>query len=233
MISTVTDICNLALGRLGARRLASFESDVSTEAKACRLHYEQVRDGLLRRHPWDFATTSKVLSKLTDAPLSEYACAWQMPGDCVRIIRISSGLVNRPIQNFSRRGRALLTDDLSAVELVYVTRAVEIPYWDSLFTDALALKLASAIAGDVCQNPALISEVRSEFESLALPTAQTADAKEANSGEGFGLADMLGTSALVARRRANLRGPSPDSTTIELVESTTTGDLDSIFESEL
>lgn len=91
MITTTTDLSNLALSRLGARRLVSFDDDTTTEAKSCRLHLEQVRDALLRRHQWDFATTSAALVAAVDAPLSEYETAWEMPADCVRIIRLSSG----------------------------------------------------------------------------------------------------------------------------------------------
>lgn len=206
MITTTTDICNLALGRLGARRLASYEADITTEAKACRLHFELVRDTLLRRHQWDFAKTSRVLSRLAADPLSEYAAAWQMPADCVRIIRISSGDSVNPLNGFERRGRALLTHEVGKVELVYVTNGVEIHEWDSLFVDAVVLKLAARIAGDITQNPALAQECTNELEALALPAAQTADAREANSGENFGTRHLISQSLL---HRARYRSASP------------------------
>jgi len=197
MITTTTEICNLALARLGARRIANYESDTTTEAKACRLQFELVRDGLLRRHQWDFATTSKMLSRLATDPLSEQESAWQMPADCVRIIRLSSGDQNQPLQDFARRGRAILTNGVDTVELVYVSNAVPLQEWDSLFVDAIVLSLAGRIAGDVTQNPAMAAECKQELEALALPTAQTADAREANSGEGFGLVHLIAQSSLV------------------------------------
>lgn len=206
MITTTTDVCNLALARLGARRIADYAADTSTEAKSCRLHFEQVRDGLLRRHQWDFATLSVALIKLEDAPLSEYAAAWQLPEDCERVIRISSGEPYHPVTCFARRGRQLLTADLAACELIYVSNAVEIDEWDSLFIEAVALKLAARIAGDVTQNPTLAAECNSELEAMALPTAQTADAREANSGEGFGIVDLVRNSALANSRRTTGSG---------------------------
>lgn len=233
MITTTTEVCNLALARLGARRIANYESDTSTEAKACRLHFDQVRDGLLRRHQWDFATTSKALSQLEDAPLSEYAVAWQLPADCERIIRISSGDAMAPVKAFARRGRHLLTEDLASCELVYVSNAVEIADWDSLFIEAVALKLAARIAGDVTQNPTLAAECNSELEAMALPTAQTADAREANSGEGFGLEELMAGSALYRTRRA---GPVRDPSGSVTLPPTATGpvpDADAIFEANL
>lgn len=196
MITTTTDLCNLALARLGARRIANYESDTTTEAKACRLHFELVRDGLLRRHQWDFATTSKMLSRLEADPLSEYESAWQMPADCVRIIRLSDNNPFLPLTDFARRGRSILINGVTTLELVYVTNSVPIHEWDSLFIDALVLSLASRIAGDVTQNPGMASEAKQEVEALALPTAQTADAREANSGEGFGLVNLIAQSSL-------------------------------------
>lgn len=232
MITTTTEVCNLALARLGARRIANYESDTSTEAKACRLHFEQVRDGLLRRHQWDFATTSKALSALDDAPLSEYAVAWQVPADCERIIRISTGEATAPVTSFARRGRHLLTEDLDACELIYVSNAVAIAEWDSLFIEAVALKLAARIAGDVTQNPALAAECNSELEAMALPTAQTADAREANSGEGYGLADLVAGSALAKARRRNPAQKTGDSVSLPTT-SGTAPDADAIFEANL
>lgn len=199
--TTITDVCNFALGRLGARRISDFNSDESVEARACRQHFDFVRDGLLRRHQWDFATESLALSAVAEKPLSEWDTAWQLPADCVRIIRISSGERVRPVQEFERRGRLLLTNGLAQCELIYVTNTMEVPDWDSLFTAALVLKLASAIAGDVTQNPALATDALNELETLALPKAQVADARETQSGENFGVRNIIANSALVNARR--------------------------------
>ncbi len=201
MITTITQVCNLALSRLGARRLASYESDATVEANACRQQFDLVRDTLLRRHQWDFATDSKALSKLAETPLSEYAAAWQLPGDFVRLIRLSSGDPVNPIMNFTRRGRKLLTaEDFDALELIYVSNGVPIADWDSLFIDAMTCKLAAEIAADVAHNPTLATEAMQRLESLALPAAQTADARECNSGENFGTAAMVSQSQLVRAR---------------------------------
>jgi hypothetical protein len=53
-----------------------------------------------------------------------------------------------------------------------------------------------------------MAEISNELEALALPAAQTADAREANSGEGFGLVDLISQSTLGRMRRGN-RSPLP------------------------
>lgn len=197
---TITQLCNLSLSRIGARRLASYESDTSTEATSCRLHYDLARDGLLRRHQWDFAKDSKTLTKLPAGVSPKYPAAWQLPEDCVRIIGAS--VAGRDITNFARHGRLLLTEDFEELDLEFVSNAVPLAQWDSLFVEALTLRLAAKICEDIAQNPAKMAEISNELEALALPAAQTADAREANSGEGFGLVDLIHQSSLGRLRRA-------------------------------
>lgn len=203
MITSITQVCNLALSRLGARRISDYESDTTVEATSCRLHYELVRDGLLRRHQWDFAKDNKALSKLPAPASPKYAVAWQMPADCVRVIGVS--VAGDSLSHFARHGRLILTDDFETLRMEYVTNAVPISQWDSLFVQAVALKLAMSICEDIAQNPQKAQECSGELESLALPAAQTADAREANSGEGFGLVDLIASSTL-GRLRRSVRG---------------------------
>lgn len=200
-----TDICNLALSRIGARRIADFESDATTEARSCRLHYALVRDGLLRRHQWDFATRTTPLSKLSDAPVGSFSEAWQMPADCVRLISVSNA--ERKVSRFKREDRRILTSGETAVFLEYVSNSIPITQWDSLFIEALSLALAARIAPDVTGSADAGAPFRSDLESLALPAAQTADARETASGENYGLIDLIQSSRLTSLRyRSN---PTP------------------------
>lgn len=206
MITTKTDISNLALGKLAARRIASYDSDSTVEARACRLHLDHVVDTLLQRHQWNFGTARIGLSKLVDEPLSEWAAAWQLPADCVRILRLSTDDPLNPIPSFAREGRKILCNETVEVNLVYVTNLTPVNEWDPLFVDAVVFKLAAEIAGDVTQNPALADDCLKKLEALALPAAQTADARETNSGENFGALQLISQSQLV---RTRLGGGSP------------------------
>ena len=62
-----TLICNLALARLGAKRINTIEeTDASVQAVQCRTHYEHTRDALLRSHLWRFAIKRAELSEDTE-----------------------------------------------------------------------------------------------------------------------------------------------------------------------
>ncbi len=58
---TETTIANLALAKLGAEQITSLTAINSKEATHARLHFDQVRDEVLRDHPWAFAQTSAPL----------------------------------------------------------------------------------------------------------------------------------------------------------------------------
>ena len=190
-----------------ARRIVSYDTDTTVEARSCRQHLDHVCNTLLRRHQWNFASVRKALSKLTDVPLSEWAAAWQLPVDMVRMIRITATDPNNPVRDYALEGRHLLTADLDDVTLLYVSNAVAIVEWDSLFIDAVTYKLAARIAPDVTQNPALAEAALQKLEALALPQAQTADAREVLSGENFGPRQLASMSGLVNARFGSCRPP--------------------------
>ena len=55
--TTKTDLCNMALGRIGHKTVtvALITADTDPTAVKCNLHYEQTRDALLRSYWWRFA----------------------------------------------------------------------------------------------------------------------------------------------------------------------------------
>lgn len=72
MADTVTDICNLALGRIGISQITTAELTADTEPvpKDCNLHYTQTRDALLRSHLWRFAGARITLASAWEASIA-------------------------------------------------------------------------------------------------------------------------------------------------------------------
>lgn len=58
------DICNRALSEIGTRSTIADFSEGSTEASACALWYDHMRQQLLRAAPWGFSRAQKSLSAL-------------------------------------------------------------------------------------------------------------------------------------------------------------------------
>jgi hypothetical protein len=62
---TRTDLANIALSHLGARRLTDLDTDTSVEARSALLHFDLTFRSLLRRHQWNFGTKRLKLEDTT------------------------------------------------------------------------------------------------------------------------------------------------------------------------
>jgi hypothetical protein len=173
-------IANRSLARLGARSITSL-SDTSAEAVACNLVYAAVRDELLRSHRWNFARKRAALTKLIDAPAFEYACQYDLPADCLRLMEINdvdAWDTLPPV--FEIEGRKILTD-ADTLQIKYIYRATDANLFDVLFVRTLVLALAAEIAEKVTGSSQLASQMLQEKESLILGNARKIDANESRS----------------------------------------------------
>lgn len=233
-MDTETEICNLALSEIGAKLVTNYEEDSTEEARACRLHFAQTRDSLLRRHQWNFAQVRADLSQITGTPVSDWDSAWQLPADCVRVISLPSSTPYAPHQEFSVEGRTVLVRDLEAVSLLYVSNAVPVTSWDPLFIDALVLALAAKLAKCLAHDVAMAQAAAASFAQLALPAAFTADARESMSNENHGPAWRRAKSSIIGARFSRGSGlPGPAPVVVASSTPSTIVDLDAAFESQL
>ncbi len=153
-----TEICNMALGRIGASRIDSLEDNTDTDANAvlCRLHYSQTRDALIRSHWWRFARARKVLSaNTTDEPLDEWDNSYDLPPDFLRMKNPYEGVVSGETElryTYSLEGKQILSNE-GSMKIRYVKRVTDPTEFDPLFVEVfilvLALKLIVPIAGAV------------------------------------------------------------------------------------
>lgn len=88
-MTTQLALCNMALSHLGVgTQIAVFATDRSREASACRQFYDQVRDEILRKFPWSFATVVDALDLVEEDPNDEWGYSYEYPTDAVRFKRI-------------------------------------------------------------------------------------------------------------------------------------------------
>ena len=122
-MSSITEICNLALGHLGSSKtVTDAETELSAEAKTFRRFYETVRDATLKDFSWPFATKYETLGLIESDPTDEWGYAYQFPSDCISMQRIVSGNRNeteaeRIVYKIARIGSAktILTDQPDAI----------------------------------------------------------------------------------------------------------------------
>ena len=173
MSKGVLDLCNRALSLIGADRIESME-EASAEAKNCNLHYEAVRDEILREAEWNFAMKSEPLALLGELQGGSYE--YQRPSHCVFVSQVYGPEGPRPVRaNFRIMGDRIICA-IRQAQADYIRSDFLIEQADSLFQTAMEYRLASkmsATLGDA--NP---SEKLMQYYMEYIARARLANAQE-------------------------------------------------------
>lgn len=184
MPSSETEICNLALGHLGEGRIESLQEE-SVAARACALHYVNVRDQVLRSHRWNFAQGRLTLPRLEDAPAFGWSYQYELPADCLRVLEFNGTEEGDVIsEEYIIEGRRLLTNAATA-NLVYLRRIENVAQFDALFVEALSAKLAIALSETIRGTTGKTEELTTMYERVTAPLARRVDANEGRRRKGL------------------------------------------------
>ncbi|MFA5165578.1 MAG: hypothetical protein WC481_08475 [Candidatus Omnitrophota bacterium] len=175
-------IANLALTGVGASRITSLTED-SQQARVVSEMYAQVRDEVLRSHPWNFAVDRATLSILADAPAFEYSYQFQLPVNCLRVLGAYDSSGDK-IEDYKVEGRKLLCDD-SAVYIKYIKRVTDANEYDANFITLFGVRLSAEIAFPIA-NSASLGQNKLEMYGELLRIAKGIDAQESSSIETSG-----------------------------------------------
>lgn len=137
MAASDVQIANIALQKLGAQAINDF-SDDSDAARLADLTYAELRDVVLREHPWNFAMKRAALAALVDVPAWGYARLFQLPTDCLRVFAIDNP--NR--EPWKVEGLRIATDLAAPLNILYVAQVTDPTQFDVLFREALSARLA-------------------------------------------------------------------------------------------
>lgn len=121
MVSSNTEIANLALGHLGiSRQIGNMDTEKSTEAGSCRTFYDVILEDLINEIPWShckkFADLELVTGTPADPATTEWTYAYRYPQDCLQFIRIVSERLNNDTRQ-SRVPYTIAADDVG--QLIY------------------------------------------------------------------------------------------------------------------
>ena len=144
MASTV-EICNGALNQLGATTILSLTED-SKNARLCNSRYTQVRDAVFRSHPWNCLQVRVELASSTTTPAWGYKFKFDLPGDCLRLLRILDF-----DSNYQVEGKAILSNN-SSMKILYISRVEDPNQYDELLRETLSAALGSDIAYAITSN---------------------------------------------------------------------------------
>jgi len=161
------DIVNGALIEMGETPLQSLTEDTESAITANYI-YDQVYHDLLSKAPWRFAVTKQTLSQLVAAPLNEWTYQYQIPSDCVRVLRVY------PDQDYDIYGDTIYSK-ASALALDYVAKVTEDalpPYFVRLLVLELAVRMSMSITASASMKGTLIQEKQLQFAAALAADAQ-------------------------------------------------------------
>ena len=192
MASTV-DICNGALNQLGATTILSLTED-SKNARLCNSRYTQVRDAVFRSHPWNCLQKRVELASSTTTPAWGYKFKFDLPGDCLRLLRILDF-----DSNYQVEGRSILSNN-ETMKILYISRVEDPNQYDELLRETLSAALGSDIAYAITSNNTTSQNMLVTYQEK-LKDARFVDSTEGyNTTQEDGMADVIDAGTFINSR---------------------------------
>jgi hypothetical protein len=143
---SVVDIANKALDKLGASKIINID-DGTKNADLCKRAWPLIRDELLRRHPWNFATVRTSLAPSASPPDWGFSRSFDFPTDLLRLIEIRDA----DAIDYQVEGRAILTNE-SVLYIRYIARVDDPNQYDTAFIELAAARLAYELCEALTQS---------------------------------------------------------------------------------
>src|ERR1017187_1896837 len=192
MAQAVTDICNRALQKLGAKRITSI-SEASPSGRAVNLAYPIIRQAEMRKFDWNFAITRVQIAADNPAPTWGRANAFQLPADFIKLTNsypesfysadnntlsfgsstASTGQSDWVIET----GNKVLTNSASPLNVRYIADITDTSLWDPIFCEVVSTALALEICEELTQSNTKKSQLMAEYKDL-IEEAKHADSIE-------------------------------------------------------
>lgn len=171
MAASDVSICNLALQKLGAKRITSLADD-SPNARSLNACYEAVRDYELRRHTWNFALKRVALAADATAPAFGPAAQYTLPSDFLRLAPIDKAFAV-VTDDWIIEGRKVLTNFSAPLNLRYIYRVTDPNEFDAAFVMTLACSLSWHTCEEITQSNTKKADVRDEYKDVVREAKRT------------------------------------------------------------
>ncbi len=178
-MATKIEVANRALSKLGESRITSLD-DNTKASRAISAAFDIVRDDEIRAHGWSFAMRRVQLAASTESPAYEYAFAYPLPTDCLRVWMIGDWYCNSPsIADYrgagdgfyTIEGRSILTSEARSPDSVpgplrlrYLAKVEDTTQWDANFIEAFACRLAIEVCDELTQSTTKKSGMWQEYD---------------------------------------------------------------------
>lgn len=173
MASSKVEITNLALTLLGADLITSM-TESNERARTANTIFDSVRDSVLRAHPWNFATRRMSLASLASpTPADTWQYYFTPPANSLRILKVDEAVGGRDFV----MERGYIACNYSPIIVKYIYQEADVTKYDALFVQALAARLAHAMAWRRIQSSTREEELWKTYRSY-VKEARSVDSQE-------------------------------------------------------
>jgi len=168
---SIVSICNLALGWLGANRINSL-SDESVEAQLCKSNWPFSRDACLEDRAWTFATKDVQLAPLAEPTSTQYANAYKLPTDLIRVLRAGGVPEYDDRLLWERQGGDIVTDS-GVLYIKYIWKVEDPARYSPAFRQAAAARLAADLAIALTESKSIFDAMETMYSKKLIAAAST------------------------------------------------------------
>jgi len=175
-MSTDTDLVNTALRRIGANPITSL-ADGSTNANTVNDIYTELRDDLLRSHPWNFATKRVKLAQSATTPVFEFDYGYPLPADWLRTMSVHDNDAGHGTILYRMElinGQKSILTSRSEIWLRYVSIVTDTNLMSADFRNALSFVIARDLSIPLASSNTL-EERMSKKADRAIARARSSD----------------------------------------------------------
>jgi len=171
------DVIKQALRNIGANDIDS-RTDGSHGADVVDDIYDDIRDNLLRSHPWNFATKRAQLAQNATAPTFEFDYAYDLPADWLRTISVHNndaglGTILHRLEQVASASKIVAS--ASEVYMRYVYQITDTTLMTPDFRVALAYVLSADLAVPLSGSNTLADRMEKKADR-AIARARSTDA---------------------------------------------------------
>jgi len=161
---TETSICNEALVFLGERPLLTFP-ETSVNSDYCVTFFNRVKESELIKHPWNFATDRIQLTRISGAPVYEYAYQYQIPANLLKILEMY------PHSLRWRRERTSILSDSDTMYCTYIYN-VSVSAFNAMFASVVSARLAMLLAPILTERDVKFTQAVSWYQDVVKDAKQ-------------------------------------------------------------
>lgn len=173
------DIANLAFARIGEPRISSITNPNTANEQLAALCFADARQTVLRLHPWKFACTRALCSRLAGSPAFDYEDAYQLPNDFIRLVSIGGENEYYQELNYDIDGLSILINNAgdSSLKVRYVKDVTDVNVWSAGFRRCMVLQLALDMAYKITKKASVVQMIN-ELLTLELQQMASIDGQE-------------------------------------------------------